>query len=385
MKILLLITKSNWGGAQKYVYELATGLPKADFDVKVIAGGRGPLTEKLMEAGIGVRPIESLSNDTGLKKEIDTFKELWNIIKSEKPDVLHVNSSKAGIMGALVGRILGVKKIVFTAHGWAFNEKRPLYEKVVLKYIHWLTIVLSHKTIAVSQNIAGAFAGWPMIEGRIEVVYNGIKPGTGYAKVGARQVLAQMYPQLKEVFDDKRVYVVGTIAELHPVKNIDVAINGIDELIKESAHHRGSEHFVYLVIGEGRERVALEKQIEQKGLNGKVFLLGHVQDAYQYIKAFDVFLLPSRSEALAYVLLEAGYQEASVVATAVGGIPEIVEDMKSGVLIQSNKSSEIAHAIKFYSQHADIAKQYAKNLNSSVKEKFTLQKMIDGTVEMYKK
>ncbi len=385
MKILLLITKSNWGGAQKYVYELATGLPKESFDVKVVAGGRGPLTEKLMEAGIGVRSMDSLSNEIGIKKEINTLRELWNIISSEKPDVLHVNSSKAGIMGALVGRILGVKKIVFTAHGWAFNEKRPLHEKVILKYLHWLTIVLSTKTIAVSQNIASAFAGWPLIEGKIEVVYNGIKSGTGYAKAGARQVLAQMHPELKNIFDDRRVYVVGTIAELHPVKNIDIAINGIAELIKDTSHHKDANHFVYIVIGEGRERSLLEKLIKEKDLTGKVFLLGHIPDAYQYIKAFDVFLLPSRSEALAYVLLEAGYQEASVVATAVGGIPEIVEDMKSGILIQSNKSSEIAHAVKFYSQHADIAKQYAKNLNSSVKEKFTLRKMIDGTVEVYEK
>jgi glycosyltransferase involved in cell wall biosynthesis len=397
MRILILITKSNWGGAQKYVYDLATSLPKDKYQVKVAAGGAGatggesgPLVERLKEAGIEVIPIYSLSNETGLRKEATTIGQLWKIIRKEKPDVLHVNSSKAGLFGAVLGRIMRVKKIIFTAHGWAFNEERPWYQRAAIKFLHWLTIILCHTTITVSQNLKDAFKNWPLVGGKIIVIRNGIAGKTGYGRDGARQALATMFPQLKAaiahaVSAHKRIFWVGTLAELHPIKNIDKAIEAIAELASEKrVHHAGRiPYFIYTVMGEGRERARLAGMIASLGLSDRVFLLGHVPDAFQYIKAFDTFLLPSRSEGLGYVILEAGMQTVPVIATAVGGIPEIVEDMKSGILIQPNKPTEIASAIEFYSEHADTAREYARALNERVRELFSLEMMVKETEEVY--
>ena len=387
MKIAFLITKSNWGGAQKYVYELATSLPRDRFEPRVIAGGNGPLITRLEDASIKVIPMENLGRDVDAKKDFAAFKELWGIIRREKPDVLHINSSKAGAMGALIGRLLRVPKIIFTSHGWAFNEDRPVYQKLIIRTLHWLTLILAHQTIAVSENIKNAFIGWPGITNKITVIHNGIKPTTGYAKNGARVALSAAFPQLKKPLEHKHVYWVGTIAELHPVKNLDGALLAMKELLeqyaRESATKKSSPHLLYTIMGEGAERATLEKMITDLGLTEHVFLLGHVADAAQYIKAFDTFLLPSKSEALAYVLLEAGLQETPVVSTAVGGIPEIIEDMKSGILIQPRKPAEIAHAVNFYAEHPDIARQYARALYESVKVEFTLEKMVSETEKVY--
>ncbi len=383
MKIVYLITKSNWGGAQKYVYELATNISRTQFEPRVIVGSNGPLIERLESESIKVIPIDNLGRDVDTRKDFDAFKELWSIIRRERPDILHINSSKAGIMGALIGRLTGVPKIIFTAHGWAFNEDRPVQQKIIIKILHWITILLCHQTIAVSHNIASSFHGWPGVTGKITVIYNGIKPGTGYAKNGARVALCNMFPNLKKALENKHSYLIGTIAELHPIKNLDGALEAIKELVSESKGSSQKPYYVYVVMGEGGERSHLESLIETYELKEHVFLVGHIPEAYQYIKAFDVFLLPSKSEALAYVLLEAGYQEASVVSTAVGGIPEIIEDMKSGILIQPRKSTEIAHALSFYAEHPDIARQHARNLHESVKSKFTLEKMVAETVKVY--
>lgn len=381
MRILILITKSNWGGAQKYVYDLATSLPKDKYQVKVAAGGSGILIERLKEAGIEVTSINPLSNKVNVRKDAATFGQLWKIIRHERPDVLHVNSSKAGILGALIGRMLSVPKIIFTAHGWAFNEERPWHQRVAIKFLHWLTIILCHTTIAVSQNLKDAFKNWPLIGEKIIVIRNGIKSTAGYGRDGARQALAGMFPQLKAalahaVSAHKSLFWVGTIAELHPVKNIDKALEAMASL-KES-------RFIYTIMGEGRERARLEGMIASLGLSDRVFLLGHVADAFQYIKAFDAFLLPSRSEGLGYVLLEAGMQAVPVIATTVGGIPEIVEDMKSGVLVQPNKPSEIASAIEFYAEHHDTVREYARALNEKVKRDFSLEKMAIETEKIYR-
>ncbi|PIR41028.1 MAG: glycosyltransferase family 1 protein, partial [Candidatus Yonathbacteria bacterium CG10_big_fil_rev_8_21_14_0_10_43_136] len=95
-KILFVITKSNFGGAQKYVFDLATGLPKDQFDVAVALGGSGILIQKLQAENIRVLPIFSLARDVNPLSDITTFFELWRMFRKEKPDVAHLNSAKAG-------------------------------------------------------------------------------------------------------------------------------------------------------------------------------------------------------------------------------------------------------------------------------------------------
>ena len=136
-KVLFLITKSTLGGAQRYVYDLATGLDSAEFETCVAVGGEGPLLETLAEAGIKVHKLTHLQRDISFFNEIQTFFELLRIIRKEKPQVLHINSSKAGFLGGLAGRFCRVPKIIFTAHGWAFNEDRSPFQRRIFKLLHF--------------------------------------------------------------------------------------------------------------------------------------------------------------------------------------------------------------------------------------------------------
>src|SRR3989338_9863030 len=125
-KILYVITKGNWGGSQRYLFDMATSLPKNKFDVKVAIGEGGLLKERLLENGIKVISIPALQRDISVMKEIRSFVSLYKIFRtSPRPDVVHLNSSKASALGALAARIAGVPRIVFTAHGWPFKEDRP--------------------------------------------------------------------------------------------------------------------------------------------------------------------------------------------------------------------------------------------------------------------
>ena len=112
-KILYIITKSNWGGAQRYVYELATSLPKNSFDAAVLMGGSGSLKERLDLCGIRTITIPELEKEVNIFKDIKTFFALIALLNKEKPDIIHLNSSKAGILGALAGRVVGIRKIIF--------------------------------------------------------------------------------------------------------------------------------------------------------------------------------------------------------------------------------------------------------------------------------
>ena len=148
-KVLFLITKSNFGGAQRYVFDLATHLDRDRYAVAVALGGNGSLIEKLTEAAIRVIRIPGLQRNISFKKELLSFWQIHKLLKAERPDVLHVNSSKAGGIGAFIGRLHRVPCIVYTAHGWAFNEDRSLVSRLLVGFLHWLTILFAHHTITV--------------------------------------------------------------------------------------------------------------------------------------------------------------------------------------------------------------------------------------------
>jgi glycosyltransferase involved in cell wall biosynthesis len=136
-------------------------------------------------------------------------------------------------------------------------------------------------------------------------------------------------------------------------------------------------------MGEGEERERLETLIKNLHLGGKVFLMGHVPNAAQYIKAFDIFLLASLSEGLSFVLLEAGASSAGVIATAAGGIPEIVTDGASGVLVQPKNHRELTHAISFMIEHPEERQRYGAALKDKVTKEFSLEKMTSAVIKSY--
>ena len=151
MKILYLVTKSNWGGAQKYVYDLALSFAAKGHDVTVAFGGQGELARKLVDAGIRTVSIDSLARDINLTKELKSTLLLYRLIKKESPDIIHSNSSKAGGIGSLLGRFLGVPLVVVTIHGAPFREERSFMIRGLIYLFTWMTSLLAHKVIAVSK------------------------------------------------------------------------------------------------------------------------------------------------------------------------------------------------------------------------------------------
>ncbi len=386
ISVLILITKSNWGGAQRYVYDLATCLPKEQFSVEVMAGGQGPLITKLREAGISCGGALPIGRDISFVDDVKAAFQLIRIVRAKRPDVLHVNSSKIGGIGAFAGRVAGVKNIIFTAHGWAFNENRPLHNRIFIMFLYWIMMILAHKVIAVSEAARRQVISWPFIKDKISVIYNGVSTETGFARKNARLELTRSHESLKKAVDsvsESNLIWIGTVAELHPIKGYEYAIQAVHECIAELRRTHPGKKVIYTILGNGEERERLEKLASSLGLGDHVFFLGHVDGASQFVRAFDIFLLGSLSEGLAYVLLEAGAASLPVVATAVGGIPEVVMDMESGILVQPKEPRELSHALLFMTEHPDDRKKYGLALKEKVTKKFSLDEMVRKTAEAY--
>ena len=120
-------------------------------------------------------------------------------------------------------------------------------------------------------------------------------------------------------------------------------------------------------------------------LSKVVRLAGFVDNAQRYLQAFDIFLLPSVTEALGISILEAGSAGMPVIATSVGGMPEIIDDMKTGILVRPRQPKEIASAIKFLINNPNRAEEFGKNLSKKVSENFSLETMLEKTYALYKK
>lgn len=361
-KVLYVITKSNWGGAQRYVHDLATNLPET-YESVVAAGDHGLLFSKLHLQKVRTICVPGLARDISLVSDVIGLWELCRLFRQERPHVVHLNSSKAGFLGAIAARLMGVRHIVFTVHGWPFNE--PV--SYLSKFIRWgatlVTILLVHRTIAVSH--FGTLLS--PLGLKTKTIHNGIQPIDFLSREEARRELCARAGISEDSF------IFGSIAELHVNKGFDILIEAtylVDDV-------------QVIVIGEGEERPPLEQLIKELKLEDRIHLIGFIDNAARYLKAFDAFVLPSRTEALGYVLLEAGMAEIPVIASAVGGIPEIIEDQVSGDLFHAFNDLALAESMEEFKSSPNTIRHYADALKAHVERNFNLHTMIDKTVAMY--
>jgi len=340
-KILFIITKSVWGGAQKYVFNMATGLPKDQFEPIVAGGGKGIMAEKIISAGLPYLEIKSFQRDISFWKEIVSFFEILKILLKTKPDIVHVSSSKAGgVAGVAILTYLAVKPprggltAIFTVHGWAFLESRPKWQIFLIKLASKITCLFYDKIICVSRNdYYSALKNKIAPAQKLTVIHNGINPAD------------YNFQERTE-----KEFTVGTIGE--------------------ATKNKGHKYLI-----------EASKNFPDIKLN----IISNIPNASKYLKNFDIFVLPSLKEGLPYVILEAGLAGLPVIASNVGGIPEIIENGKEGLLVAPANPEELANAIKKLIEDKTLRENLAKNLHEKIKKEFSLEKMLRETISQYLK
>lgn len=374
-RILYVITKSNWGGAQKYVFDLATNFAKQNHQVAVACGGAGLLKTNLEEANIETFSISSLARDISFFKEIKAFFSLLNIVRKYKPDILHLNSTKAGLLGVVIGRLCRVPKIIFTAHGWPFLEPRSRHWKILVWLGSYFTALLAHQLIVVSENDYKQ-TKMPGILKKTTVIHPAIKPFPLFTREEAR---AKLFTEEVVQAHAHNLWLV-TNAELNHNKNQMVVINAVAEY-----NSNNQTKIFYTLIGEGDDFANLQEQITLKGLGDYVHLLGYIPSASTYLAAFDFFILPSKKEGFPYALLEAGVARIPTLATGVGGIPELIKHKDTGYIVDRDNHQTIVTALEELLANPNLRNMIASNLEETVKIDFALEQMIEKTKRVYQR
>jgi glycosyltransferase involved in cell wall biosynthesis len=368
-KILFIVTKSNLGGAQRYVYDLATRLPRDTYEVAVACGpdregNTGRLSHLLNAKQIPTIEVPSLTRDVRMFDDIRAFFALAGLLREEKPDVVHLNSSKAGGLGALAARLAGVPRIVFTIHGLPADEERSWWQRALIALATWFTAVLSHRIITLSDNAFTRVRRLPFLYRTTVLIHNGIEAPAFLSPHEARDELRAIDPSVPEGF------LVGSIGELHANKGYDLAIDAIAI---------GDRHLV--VIGDGEEKGRLLARARERGVSDRVHFLGFVPDAARYVRAFDVFLLPSRKEGLPYVLLEAGAAHVPILASDIPGVRDIVLPNFTGLLIP-REARAVAAALRRLEDDS-LARSLTEEMATRIRTTFSMKTMLEKTLATY--
>ncbi|MDB5238199.1 MAG: hypothetical protein JWM46_469 [Candidatus Kaiserbacteria bacterium] len=361
--VLFLITKATWGGAQKYVYDLATHLPAPQFAVSLAFGQSGRLSTLLAEQSIPTRELPALVRDLSLISDTLSFFQLLRYLKEVRPDVLHLNSSKAAGLGALAARIAGIKMIVFTVHGWPFKEERgPLATKLIY-FASWLTALLSHRVIVVSKTDEMLGRAMSFVGKKVSYVPLGRE---AVQFLSPEESFRAMFGKVPPPLITGATLRLTTIAELTANKGIRYAIDAVEHLT-----HRGTD-VIYVVPSEGEEKELLKEYVHEKGVADRVFFPGFVPDAARNLRGFDAYLSPSVKEGMPYVLIEA----------AQAGIPVIATDIVENDFAQFSQFTFVPARDGL--ALADAVEAVAKKPRTQAEtDPFPLSEMISRTMALY--
>ena len=383
-RVLFVITQSELGGAQKFLSNLTSHLDRGAYEFLVAVGssGNGDFLRVLKAGSIPSQTLKFLKRGSSLPSlsDIKAIFEIRSLIKSYRPDVLFLNSSRAGFIGSLASvfptRINAVK-VIYRIGGWTFNDPWPKWKRWLWIILEWFSSKWKDVIIVNNQHDLDQ-AKKLKIRPRMQTVliHNGIEVYK-LDLMPPEEARIRLFEKAAKLFDKNITTknVIGTIANFYPTK-------GLEYLVGAADCFDANDNLVFFIIGDGELRPELEKMIQEKGLERKVFLVGQIPDAHRFLPAFDVFVLSSVKEGFPWALIEAMSAKLPVIATDVGAVPEIIDDHKNGLIIKPGDSVGLANKIKEIIENDRLKNELGIQAHQTVLFKFELDKMVKQVEEL---
>jgi glycosyltransferase involved in cell wall biosynthesis len=371
-KILFLITQSEFGGAQRFLFNLTTHL-REEYDIAVAVGadGGGEFCRALEAEGIRTIAVPHLHRAVRPFDDHAAIGEIAQTIEAFAPDIVFISSSKSGVLGTMAAkrvRETGRKFTLIYRIDWAFNDPRPAVERALYAAVE--RALSPHRDIIVQNDRYDLRTARERgIAPRVgfTVIHNGVNPDafTFLSRADARAFFRQKCRVDLDAFD----LVLGNTANLYATKGLSYLIEAVADVAKDV-------NVAAVVAGEGPERPKLEALIKERGLERRIILAGQLPKASQYLNAYDVFAFSSLKEGFPWAILEAMSAERPIVATTVGAIPEVIEDGVSGLLVPPGDAKAMAEKIRWFAAHREAWVPMGAAARERVKAKFTLDRLL---------
>lgn len=328
IKVCHIASGDLWAGAEVQIFNLVTSqYYREHVEASCILLNDGILERKLRAEGIAVEVVQQRENTV-----IGLISKISRLVKRNECNLIHTHRYKENLIGVCVSGLCSGTSLVKTVYG--LREIVTGWRRLKRTFIYFADSMLSKwfidKTIVVTEDIEREISAI-VPKDRLKVINNSIdtralqKP---HEKAGLKSVGLE------------NARLVGTFCRLVPIKGLDYFVRAARQLTMRS-------HYVRFVIGgEGPEQDGLQELCTRLGLQDKFIFTGFVDDIYSYISCFDIFVISSRHEGFPTAALEAMALGVPVVATRVGGIPEIIEHRKTGILVEPGDESALADGIE---------------------------------------
>lgn len=372
-RIAFIVTQTEFGGAQRYVADLIRTLNRDAFSAVVITG---PGAGTQLRTALGNTPVhvaQHLRRAILPHHDLAAIGELAKLLKSLNVDVVHLNSSKAGVLGAYAAHRAKVPRVVYTAHGFVFNEPMHPTRRLIYRLAERWSARHKDIIICVSDfDRKTALANRIAPSEKLRVVHNGIDLAAldFLDRASARSRLASA-----GIMGNGPL--LGTIANFYPTKGLAYLIEAAAEL------HKTLPNLQVVLMGDGMERETLQRLIRHHQLSGVVHLPGQLPDARRLLPALDAFVCTSVKEGFPYTILEAMAAGLPIIATRVGGIPEMIEHEVHGLLIPPKHVLAAAAAIRRVLDDSALATRLGSAARARVASEFSLQRMATATIACY--
>ncbi len=377
IRVAHIITRMDRGGAPDVVRILFEKLDQEQFDATLIYGATvEPSTrsaEFIRSLGNKAILIPALCRSISPFNDVIAFFNILKVLLKGKFNVVHTHTAKAGILGRIAARIAGVRAIIHSSHGhdfYGYFGRLLSWFIVCAERFAGLFCDKIHALTELEKQDMLLFRICP--KEKIEVIYSGVE-------VGFLRPSQQLVDNIKAELSVKdKTRFVGIVGRLEPIKGVSYFIEAA-KIVSQ-----GSENVKFLIVGDGSQKEELEKIAESLGLCSNLAFMGWREDVNTILFTLDILVLSSLNEAVGRCVLEAQAVGVPVVATRVGGVPEVVLNGVTGLLVPAKDPKKLADAILFLLKNDDKRRQMSQAARGWIDEKFSDRVMAEKFSQLYK-
>ncbi len=375
--IVRVIARLNIGGPSLHVVNLNKGLSSDRFESLLVTGspnpGEGSMLDYAQENGVQPLMIPEMVGEASLRPhDIKALLRLYRILRLECPQIVHTHTAKAGFLGRLAARLAGVPVVVHTYHGHVLHGYYgPLKSWLLLQMERGLARI-TDRLVAVSVSVQEDLIAYRVAPAeKIGVIPLGLDLKPFF---DCRSLKGEFRSELGL---DPGVRLVGILGRIFPIKNHRLFLESGARVAEQETNVR------FVIVGDGILRSGTEKYAQELGIRPKVIFTGWRRDLPRIYADLDVLVVSSNNEGTPVAAIEAMASGCPVVATRVGGLPDVVHDGETGYLVPSQQPEALATATLELIRNPQRAEQMGQRAQRSVKERFSVQRLVCDTEDLY--
>jgi glycosyltransferase involved in cell wall biosynthesis len=380
-KILRVIARLNMGGPALHVAYLTAGLRERGYDTTLVAGSlaRGEDSMAFVAEGLDVQVIriDELGREISPLRDLVATFRLARLIRKERPDILHTHTAKAGTVGRVAALLAGRHRppiVIHTFHGHVlhgyFGPLRSLFFRLLERWLARSTTALIAVSPQVRDDLVALGVAPPE---RFVVVRLGIELGERVADGRNGRLESRRYLGIE---GDR--FTVGWIGRMTAVKRTDDVLVAFKRLRDEGVDA------VLCMVGDGPDRPSLEQRAHELGIVRDTLFLGYQEDVAPFYAAFDALVLPSANEGTPVSAIEALAAGRPVVATHVGGVPDVVQEGDDGFLVEPGATDDLADRLARLARDPELRERMGRAGREHVLPRYAVARLVDDVDRLYR-